>query len=217
MNKLPAEIFVWIVSYLSISDRLVCIRVCKTWYKTIATGKLFDKLEFNDEDQLQQALAMFREKQYLGKSVDQLTISLPDISYKAMITLPALFPNITVIKCLEDFDEETMVDAEVDLTAVTKFKQALEKWKNVARIVDQTRHLQITQYILGDYICANLERLEVSLHGWFYSDGLDDRLSHSMLKSLLNNIHDAPALDDIKFVETNVGLAERHYTPVLLA
>jgi hypothetical protein len=101
MNRLPNETFVAIISYLSLQDKLNCIRV---WHRIISNSTCLNgKLEFNETlDKFHQAFALFDNEKATGRTAQHLEFCDFDLDVYSIFSLPKLFPNVKQLKWEED-------------------------------------------------------------------------------------------------------------------
>lgn len=76
MDRIPTEILVKIISFLSTKDKLRSVIVSKTWEEIIINPNLFSTLSFSEARKFDSAVSFFNEeRQHLAKTVNQLTIN----------------------------------------------------------------------------------------------------------------------------------------------
>jgi hypothetical protein len=110
MNRIPAEVFISIMSYLPLSDKMECILVSRQWHEIIAASNLYEELSFREYETFSQALGLFCRKAAFGESVRKLSLYILGFTEKAdSLLLPLLLPNIEKLECLEEHKFETLV------------------------------------------------------------------------------------------------------------
>jgi hypothetical protein len=94
MEKLPAEVFINIISLLPQQTKLKCIRVCKKWNEIITTSNLYTALVFMNKSKFTKAPSLFNKKNEIGKPVHHLHIESLDMDSALVVSLPKLLPHI---------------------------------------------------------------------------------------------------------------------------
>lgn len=196
---LPQELLILIMSFLSTKDKINCIRVCKNWYQVISGSNLYSELELGNSEfyNLQSALKLFETKRYIGSNVIKLSIKdFYEADMNLLMSLPVLFPKVRSLNLTDIYMFHEQIGPE-ELDCI----DAIKNWNRLEYLVDHSDSFLLSKYILKYCVLHNLKQLEVSL----YHDQ-DEPGSKRDLKILLDNIHHAPALEQITLIEPTIRL-----------
>lgn len=96
MDKISTEVVSHIITFLSLQDQLIAITVSKNWNELITTYNLYSRVDFEEEDKLNLAIAYFREnKEHIAKNMHHLTMTELELEdTQLVLLLPNLLPNV---------------------------------------------------------------------------------------------------------------------------
>jgi hypothetical protein len=134
MDKLPQEILIWIVSYLSTNDKLKCILVCRKWHDWISSNNLYQELTFvNNCGKSAKALELFEKRPEIAFNISKLRLEKCKLKPSFALKLPSLFPRL---KQLIWYDNSEAIQHEEESKnwkffqqqQQQKYEEALERW-----------------------------------------------------------------------------------------
>ncbi|KAL9549230.1 hypothetical protein MBANPS3_005313 [Mucor bainieri] len=143
MDRLPLEVLLHCLSYVSKKDQIECLRLKKSTYNAIqASGLIHESVTITTMDDFADMHALFTKNKELGKLVKKLHISGVPLDVYTYMTLPALLPNIKKFSYINtkrpqrDFDDKEVSEAFKPWAATLETLQDLnmvgmddEEWK----------------------------------------------------------------------------------------
>lgn len=102
VSTLPLEILSECFSYLSLTEKLETIRVCKSWRDKIQGSDPYDTISLYGPWELEKACEFFESHPSYASQVKKLFIEETKISEPKYLGLPSLFPHVQVFSMKED-------------------------------------------------------------------------------------------------------------------
>jgi hypothetical protein len=177
MNKLPNEIFIYILDPLDFTDKLQCILTCRNWYTQIVNTVLYSKIHFERGQDNSRTIKAIRTLQ--RKRVEYQILDLR-ISYVSdPMELSRFCPNL---KSLE------IVNWSCDQWNDKRNASMAQNWKKLEAIKETNSHYLVTMKLLDSSTYL------MSLTSIFINFG---RQSKEQLPIFIKQLKYAPALEKL--------------------
>ncbi|KAI7896642.1 uncharacterized protein EV154DRAFT_476289 [Mucor mucedo] len=208
-NKLKANDLITVFSNISsIKDKLQCILVCKKWYKLMTENYLYKQLNFCDNNNFNKALDLFDRKPKFGNHVESLTIQSCEIDIVTMFLLSRQFPNTKHLYWTEDIrtTEERIKNDDISIKNPPHpliYRRELRKWNQLKTINIRMERLPFLTMLLESSSLNSLTTVEISfasLHVDNYFGSQTTIKLRPIVKSLIDNIKNAPSLDRLVMI-----------------
>ncbi|KAI9475444.1 MAG: hypothetical protein EXX96DRAFT_573317 [Benjaminiella poitrasii] len=205
MERLPTEVFLQIITHLSLDDKLNCILVCSKWHNLITMANLYRSLDFCKQDKLHQAITFFHtQEDRRRQAVQDLTISDCCNSVHRRASLPTTFPNLKTLKFIAT-EEPKSIPVDQD----SQLKQNVQMWQRLECVTERLRYYSITLCLLRSPQPVTHLR---SIHIIYHSDQFYEESRHAenyyKFRSLLRYLKNAPHLSDLSVANTFVSLKD---------
>jgi hypothetical protein len=125
MGKYPPELLHKIFTLLNLKQRLICLTVCRSWWKVLDKRSLFYNVKIKEEtDRFKRVMHMFEQSPASASQVEESSITTNIDSLFTKGTLLDTFPNARVIRVkkseLFDIINKVPIDGEVTDTLTSK-------------------------------------------------------------------------------------------------
>lgn len=195
MKDLPTELFIYVISLLPLSSKLQCIRVSKNWNDCITKTNLYEQLKFEGSlHTFHQAIKYFKERRHIGERVRHLIMFQKYIDTEDILFLPTLFPNVQTIDWTECYNG-VYCDLSKILTA--------NKWCQLETLKYSPQLHPNMPCLFKYYVFPNLKQLEVN-----FGFNHDVLVVRSMVRKLLNHLHEAPIIDKLVMIRASTSLRD---------
>ncbi|KAI8875964.1 hypothetical protein K501DRAFT_309364 [Backusella circina FSU 941] len=215
MSKLPLEILNKIFIQLNLQQRLICLLVCRSWWRVLDGGTLFYSVEVKDgENNFGHKMDMFEELPDRATQVEELHIVLQTDTLFNRRTLFNTFPNARVMKVETEwasiFSNFSHVTAPFD--TITNSKSKVESLSDIG-------HCDLVLQMVYSNLGSRLKTLNLNLYSVTDTPAILSQLKNlPVLKELslkspqfnlyhLENLHkNIPSIQD--FVLEDIAILE---------
>lgn len=217
MERLPKEPYLNIMSYLSVSEKMTCMRVCRRWQTDILNNVLFfGSLTFGvpewnkptNFDKLRKAVTFYNTHKTLKRQVLSLTIN-GRLDFELLLSLPVAFPRLKSLT-LKDIYNNIPYGDEEEIPPLSEFSSKFGKLKHLEYLEISTssegyNHFPLPNYILGSTVFSDLTRIQISVSK---SLGIDSCEKPISVKPLIQNLCSAPALVILELSGFEIGILD---------
>ncbi|CEP06999.1 hypothetical protein [Parasitella parasitica] len=224
MDKLPFEIFTYIIQFLDHDDRLTCSQVCGLWYNYIQRSHLLIEIVVcNDLAKDTRIKQYFKQKTQLGKKVAtfeyNLAGELPAIN---LVQLTEIVPYIkrfhlftndnTLYNCINSKgrklaprfrDSSTVADFQRGVYE-GRLNEKFEGWSETLESIEETSTNMLSAFMLN---CSAQPFKRLTRLWLNYSNIAASKLASGMYY-LLNGLQQAPTLTEITFNHTHINIGQ---------
>lgn len=199
LDRLPVEVLLHCLSYLSKKDQLECLRANKPTYNAIQTsGVIHESITITTLDDFADMHAFFTKHKKLGKLVKKLHLSEIALDVYTLMTLPALLPHVKDFAYINtrrpqrDYDDKEVC-------------KAFKPWAATLDSLQEFGSPVVAFSLLAHAACPRLKNLSLSLVG------TDDEERKFVLYDYLKHCPNVRLLD-LKYINTTVEHMEKIHT-----
>lgn len=206
IDRLPLEVLLHCLSYLSTNEKLECLSVKKSIYNAIQTSAaIHEFITIERPEDFADMCTFFDKYKDLRKLVKKLHIITIPLDIYSYMALPTMFPNIQDF-CFEnpyhpirDYDEKEV-------------NAAFSPWAKTLTSLQESGMPAATFSLLANNSCLQLQYLSLNIMG------MDDEEKKFVLYDYLKNCPNLKVLS-LKYVNTNLKHMEKihEYLPNLKA
>jgi hypothetical protein len=213
MDKIPLELLIKITSYLTCSQKVQLLLVCRYWHSVITNTNLFEHFSVKGKTRFDASMAFFKHKEKYRSQVKSLRLTKPAANLQTILDTPVLFPY------LEDFTWADYSNSEYPLDIS---EEQLKHWQQLKQFEEINRHALSTS-LLKMGIFSQLTKIKINFHfGYTRCDELFDHLGNApkldrlelscltiSLETMEKLHHNAPQLNTLYL--TDVAQDPRHF------
>ncbi|CAO3656745.1 unnamed protein product [Mucor hiemalis] len=217
MERLPKEPYLLVMSYLSVFEKLTCIRVCRQWQTNVLNRVLFfGSLTFGvpewnqptNFDKLRKAVTFYNTHKILKRQVLSLTIN-GRLDFELLLSLPSAFPRLKSLT-LKDMYTDMSYDNNENIPLLSEFSSKFGKLKHLECLeVSATsagyQEFPLSNYILGSTVFSDLTRVQISISRSLGINSLEKPIS---VKPLIDNLCSVPALIILELTGFEIGIMD---------
>jgi hypothetical protein len=205
-DRLPLEVLLHCLSYLSVEEKLECLTLKKFIYNAIqSSGVLYEFIIIERPEKFADMYTFFDKHKDLRKLVKKLHIIKTSLDVYSYMALPTMFPNMQDFRFenpyhpIRDYDEKEV-------------NAAFSPWAKRLTSLREFGTPVATFSLLANNSCPQLQNLSLNIMG------MDDEEKKFVLYDYLKNCPNLKVLD-LKYVNTNLQHMEKihEYLPNLKA
>lgn len=192
MSNLPKEILYLVNTYLNVSDRLCCVKVCKYWHDVFSYA-LRDTLLLNSPQKFDKTFMTFHARRTLGFQISTLILQECDLEEFTFLSLPDLFPRVSTLVWKSDLECKSCYRG----TAI----EQLKKWKYLESIDLTAAKFNIMFLLFNEPLFTKLSCLTVRYNNPYCRSNI------GLLDPLIGRLKHIPALTSLSLDNFAVDIA----------
>lgn len=170
MDRIPLELFTKITSYLTCSQKVKLLLVCRYWHDVIKRANLFEHFSVKGQTRFEASMEFFKYKEQYRSQIRSLRLTKPVADLDTILNIPVLFP------CLEDFIWADYGNAErlLDIS-----EEQLRRWQTLKQFEEINRYA-LSASLLRSGIFSQLTKIKINFHfGYTHCDELFTSLGNA--------------------------------------
>jgi hypothetical protein len=205
MDKLPSEILNKIFIQLDLQQRLVCLRVCRSWWNVVDKCSLFYDIhldETQNKDRFDRFINKFEQSPERASQVQVLDMVVLLKTRFNKRKLLHIFPNTRVMRMKSSigamFQSKSRFTTPIDLSHA----------KPKVEVLFDANHCELASQILGSNLGGRLGVLYLDFHFIPGSHAIMSQLKELPVLKQLSLRHPTVSLDILEAIHTNVPSIE---------
>lgn len=177
MDQIPLELFIRITSYLSCTQKLKLLLVCRGWHEVLKNTNLFEHFSVKGKTRFDASMKYFKNKERCRSQVRNLRLIKPEAGIETILDIPVMFPS------LQNFAWAGYCNADYDTDLS---EEQLRHWQKLKEF-EEVNPLPLFTSLLRSGIFFQLTKIKINFH-----------FRRTLCDDLFNHIGNAPKLDKLE-------------------